>query len=374
MSLWWRMRLYTIINALPKLYKISFITVLAVYFLIAVGGIVRSTGAGMGCPDWPKCFGSWVPPTSEAQLPPLYQDHYVQVRLEKNQRLAATLASIGFHSKADEILNDPAVKEEQAFNATKTWIEYLNRLVGVAIGFLILGTFVSSLQYLKSKPVLTLFSFLTLVLVLFQAWVGSLVVSTNLLEWMITVHMLIALLIVCMLIWIYYRAEEEDPNFSFSGTTKLRIKPVTLLFLIMLVGQVILGTQVREEVDAIASSLAYELRHTWIDSLGLSFKVHRSYSIALLVVFAWMIRSYQDSIRIDRRLRNVFMILGATIGISILTGVTMAYFSIPAFAQPLHLMLGSMLVGIQYYLVLYAGRSARFVRADSTVGSISMVS
>jgi cytochrome c oxidase assembly protein subunit 15 len=359
---------------LPKLYKISFVTVLAVYFLIAVGGIVRSTGAGMGCPDWPKCFGSWVPPTSEAQLPPQYQEYYVQVRVEKNERLAATLSSMGFEAKANEILNDPAVKNEQAFNATKTWIEYLNRLVGAVIGFLILGTFISSLRYLKSKPLLPLFSFLTLVLVLFQAWVGSLVVSTNLLEWMITVHMLIALLIVGMLIWIYYRAEEEDPNFSFSGNALLRIKPVTILFLVMLVGQVVLGTQVREEVDAIASSLSYELRNTWIESLGLSFKIHRSYSIALLLVFAWMVRSYKDGIRSDRRLRDLFVFLALTMGISILTGVTMAYFSIPAFAQPLHLLLGSLLVGIQYYLVLYVGRSVRLAQNTTSVGELSMVS
>ena len=95
--------------------RIALITLAAVYFLIAVGGSVRASGAGMGCPDWPKCFGQWVPPTSEAQLPNDYQKIY---------------ADLGY--------------AETRFNVVKTWTEYLNRLIGVTIGLLILITAVVS--------------------------------------------------------------------------------------------------------------------------------------------------------------------------------------------------------------------------------------
>ena len=32
------------------------------FLLVVVGVVVRSTGSGLGCPEWPTCHGSWVPP------------------------------------------------------------------------------------------------------------------------------------------------------------------------------------------------------------------------------------------------------------------------------------------------------------------------
>ena len=89
----------------------SSITVIAVYFLFLVGASVRASGAGMGCPDWPTCFGQWIPPTAESQLPSNYQEIY---------------AERGY--------------AETRFNVVKTWTEYFNRLVGATIGLLIFAT------------------------------------------------------------------------------------------------------------------------------------------------------------------------------------------------------------------------------------------
>ncbi|MFL0685693.1 MAG: COX15/CtaA family protein [Algoriphagus aquaeductus] len=181
-------------------------TVIAVYFLILVGGIVRSTGSGMGCPDWPKCFGSVIPPTSENQLPKNYQEIYLEKRLAKNERFVATLEKLGFTKTANEIANDKSILVEEEFNATKTWIEYINRLIGVLIGLLIIATLWKSLSLWSLDKWIPINSGIALVLVLFTGWIGSIVVSTNLLHWMITFHMLLALALVAVLLYANHRS------------------------------------------------------------------------------------------------------------------------------------------------------------------------
>jgi len=308
-----------------------------VYVLILVGGIVRSTGSGMGCPDWPKCFGSWVPPTEVSQLPSDYQQVY--------------------HDRG---------YADVEFNVYKTWTEYLNRLLGALIGILIFITLLTSIPYLKSDKVIFYLSLLTFILVGFQGWLGSVVVATNLAPWMVTVHMLVAILIVFILIYTVAR--------SFTGL--LQIDPVNkksllnkiLVFLLIAsLLQIILGTQVRETIDEIALVLGENQRTIWIEQLGISFYIHRSFSILILLAHIYVMYLLMKNTAREGLLYFYTQLLLITIIAEIGTGVGMAYFGIPAFLQPVHLLLAVVAIGIQFILLLFLNQESVFVKNSAAL-------
>ncbi|AWW31540.1 heme A synthase [Echinicola strongylocentroti] len=341
--------------------RISLITSIAVYFLILVGGIVRSSGAGMGCPDWPKCFGSWIPPTAVSQLPENYQEVYLNKRLEKNDRFVKMLHSLGFHKKAEEIKHNKAILVEGEFNAIKTWIEYLNRLTGAVIGLLVIATFVYAYRLRKEDKLLAILSFANLLLVIFQGWIGSIVVSTNLLHWMITVHMILALLIVCLLLYVHYRAYKLGHEFQQKTEKPQQLYRLLMIGFVLMIVQVVWGTQVREEIDMIALRFGDLFRSEWISHLGVDFMIHRSFSLVLLAVHLWFVyKAYVFSLRRSSIFKwsQVLLVL---IFIEIITGVSMAYFGIPAFLQPVHLLVGSLIIGVQFVILLQLSDQKRIV-------------
>ncbi|GAA0879753.1 hypothetical protein GCM10009119_27220 [Algoriphagus jejuensis] len=339
-------------TAVNSFRRLSFWTVIAVYFLILVGGIVRSTGSGMGCPDWPRCFGNVIPPTSVEQLPEDYREHYLQIRLAKNERFVATLEKLGFEKKATEIANDKSILVEEEFNATKTWIEYINRLVGVLIGLLIILTVWKSFKLWSSNKLIPIYSIFALILVLFTGWIGSIVVSTNLLAWMITFHMLLALALVAVLLHVHHLSERLQPGHGVKVDVPAKVRWILVIASLLTLIQVVLGTQVREEIDQISFALGDLLREEWVSRLGIDFLVHRSFSIVLLGIhllyFYW---AFRYSVR-RSKVNLLTQVLMLVLLLEIASGMGMAYFGIPAFLQPVHLLLGSIILGIQFTLIL----------------------
>lgn len=344
----------------------SVLTVISIYVLILVGGIVRATGSGMGCPDWPKCFGQWVPPTDIKELPADYKQVYTAQRVAKNQKLARTLASLGFKQVAGEIFAHPTQYIETEFNATKTWIEYINRLVGALIGIFVFITAVVALPYWQRDRTVFWLAVGGWLLTGVQGWLGSLVVSTNLLPIMVTIHMGLALLIVAMLLYAADRAQREptqdawEVNTTSINQTQLAaasgLQPLLWLLLLVTFTQIVLGTQVREQVDHISAAAGYVGRENWVSQLGSIFKVHRSMSILVTLLNGYA--AYRLWPLAGARLRRF---VAATLGIlalEIVAGIVLAYLALPAFVQPVHLTLATLLFGAQF-LTLVAWHRAR---------------
>lgn len=323
--------------------NINLITLGSVIVLILVGSIVRSLGAGMGCPDWPKCFGSYVPPTSAEALPDNYLEIFRDQRLKKNERLARTFITFGFDDVAEKITNDPFVLEEQEFDVAKAWIEYINRLVGVLIGFLVFLNMIFSFSFWSTKRAITIGGVLVFVLTGFQGWVGSLVVSTNLLHGFITFHMVLALVIVALLIWM------QVVGRGMSKAKDRALYWLSFVMVLLFIPQLLFGTEVRAVVDdLIVGGLS---RSVWANSLeDFSFYIHRSYSWVLLAgAFGiyYLVRRGKHT-----ELMVVSKGLITLVLVAMVAGIGMAWFDFPAWLQPLHLIVATGIFSLLFYLNL----------------------
>jgi cytochrome c oxidase assembly protein subunit 15 len=301
--------------------RLGTLTIFAVYFVILVGGIVRASGAGMGCPDWPTCFGQWVPPTEEAQLPANYHQIYAERGYENTQ-----------------------------FNPVKTWTEYTNRLVGVIIGFLILLTAWSSRIYRKTDKTIFYLAVSVFLLVGFQGWLGSSVVASNLKPLMITLHMLLALFIVALLIYTITRSQRDVLAQLDIRALPAKVKTVLFIAMIMTLLQVAMGTQVREAVDFIAHDHSYIERQYWRDDFPVIFYIHRSFSSLILFTNLWLAWKIIRSVDKNSLLRRIGFSLAGLVIMAILAGISLDRLGVPPVAQPIHLLMANLIFGAQFFL------------------------
>lgn len=314
-----------------------------VYLVIIAGALVRMTGSGMGCPDWPKCFGYYIPPTQEKELLYVEKDYQKgQVIIKDKTLLVAKYdfkATTQFNSKQWEKYTK---HNYSIFNPFHTWVEYLNRLVGALAGLACLITLFFSFGYWNESKKFILLNLLVCFLMGFQAWLGKTVVDSVLNPFKITTHMLAALLIVAVQLFVIFLAQNTQNAKLFDKKFQLFLNVALLLTVI----QIVLGTQVRESVDVIV-----ELglpKEAWIQNPEINFYIHRSFSILVLIINAFLF------------FRNRKLTLGYTkmnwvavlILLEILSGISMFYFNFPFGTQTIHIVLATILFGFQFYLVL----------------------
>ncbi len=302
------------------------------------------TGSGMGCPDWPKCFGLLIPPTNEKQVEWNKNQQYSKgIILRYNGELI--VAKDDFVSKNEFNYTNwhPYTKHDYSeFNATKTWIEFLNRLIGAIAGLSTLLMLVFSLKFWKKNKIYSLVSLLIVLGMGFQAWLGKLVVDSNLAPYKITVHMLMALVILALIIYLIFISNN---NIKILKNTSLKYLIFLSLFVTLV--QVFTGTQVREFVD-----IQYELsvnKELWLKNPDFNFYFHRTFS---LLVFAINLTILYLTFKWKYPLNTIFWI-SFIIFLEILLGIIMYYGDFPIFSQPLHLFLATILFGFQFYWSLF---------------------
>jgi heme a synthase len=330
------------------LYRWSVVTLLSIYLVIVAGGVVRMTGSGMGCPDWPKCFDSYIPPTSVDQLPENYKEIYSQKRAKKIERFADFLTGLGFSQQASELVNDPALLEEQDFNAFNTWTEYINRLTGALAGLFIFLQFIFSFRWWKQSKTPSILAFLLLLITLFQAWFGAMVVATNIVPWVLTIHMMLAIVMFTLqitLLYIFFRAEKRTHTLEISNRLRNGLIITMSCALVLMIVQTFWGTQIRQQIDELAHSFS---RNQWIEQLDYTYILHRSLA-ALLVIVAVIIGLVNYK---AKQSWWMFYLVSAVIIMEAGIGKLFDWLDMSAWLQPTHLVLSMVLFGLLYYVFL----------------------
>lgn len=317
----------------------------SVFLLFLLGGLVRVTGSGMGCPDWPKCFGLLAPPTCSCELPADYQQIFLEKRIKKLHRFTDFVEKVGLKAHADRIRSDKKLLLPEEFNAFKAWTEYINRLFGVLAGLLGLVFALLSLRYRKFNGRITAFALAGLLMLVLNAWLGSMVVATNLLPGLVTIHFLLSFL--CMFFFMY--AVHLQKAFMFRGDSEKWQKPWFYLFILSMV-VVIYGTFAREKVEILEGQGLLE-QGSMLDltAMGIDFAIHRFLPGLIFVYLIWLWWTNRHTSKSQKRFSFILILV---VFDQIALGAVNTVYSLPAVSQVGHIVLGALLPLLLFYALL----------------------
>lgn len=322
------------------------IALIALYLVIIAGSVVRVTGSGMGCPDWPKCFGHLIPPTDQEVLliGPGKTFHKGQMVIHHDtlwvaQSEVALDNNSTFRNFGSEAEWKKYPKHDYAvFNVWHTWTEYINRLLTGVLGIPVLILLIVSWRWARKgqgwQPFVA--TVLTLALILYEAWLGKLVVDGHLAGGRVTLHMLGTMGIIFTLLW----AMHASNNFPKQWTLQ---RPYLLwISLAMMLIQIVLGTQMREAIDEIIK--AGWSRQEWMGQIiqssdNVVFYIHRT--------FSWLVFFTAGFLALElfkQKSSLAFWISIPLVG-EFLVGILLTYFNYPIWSQPAHLLLSMILLG-----------------------------
>lgn len=322
--------------------KLNNLTLLFTFFVILAGSLVRMTGSGMGCPDWPKCFGYVIPPYKIEMLDwkpnHRYNEHQMILLNEKFYTVKSDFVSTDkFNITNWELFQE---HDYTTFNPKHTYIEYFNRLAGALLGVFAFLALIFSF-FLNHKK-LILFSFITVFLIGFEAWLGALVVESVLSPIKITIHLLVAFIIIASVM--HTNSLSKQKIFIVDK----KIKHALLLTILAISIQVYTGTMVREGVDVflkLGIKRNLLLDHIFNDTLKHVF----SASFLTLSIFNLIIKLNNHKILHKGLIRSQYFLVGLLI-LALCSGIFLSFANLPYLFQPLHLLIATFIFSIAIYI------------------------
>ena len=336
-------------NRFPTIVKI---TLASLYLIFLAGSIVRMTGSGMGCPDWPKCFGYYIPPTSEEQITWQPNSTYEEgMIIIKDEVLFVAEQEVKTASVFNEKNWEEYTKHEYAtFNKFHTWVEYINRLVTVVSGFIFLFLLAGSLKFRKENKWIPIISFTAFFFMLVEAVLGKMVVDSNLKPTMITIHMVIGLLIIGLVLRLLFIIRKEKTSYKYHAL----FNKLLILSVIFSLIQIAMGTQVRQFIDEQVKLFGFENKEYSLVNPSFKFYFHRSFTIAIILVNFGLFYLNQLH-KLGYKLVSWILVL---LFLETITGILMYYAEFPLGTQAIHLLSGALLFGVQFYLWMQSRKVA----------------
>lgn len=299
----------------------------------------------MGCPDWPKCFGLLAPPTCSCELPPDYQQVFLEKRIAKVERFASMLIKFGFEEKATELRNNKAILVPEEFNAAKAWTEYINRIFGVIAGLLAL-VFAVWAVFGKYRRRVKWLAIAGLIMLVINAWLGSIVVATNLLPGIVTTHFMLSFLCV----FFFMLAMHSERPFQFKGNSGYAKRYWWLLFILIL-AEVLLGALARENVEWLSETRNLVATDGMMNYKGMDaeFTVHRLMPGIILLLSLFLFWIQRKSNRTEAMAFGSFALLSL---LQIAFGAVNIVYVLPPASQVLHILFGSLMPVTAFYFIL----------------------
>ncbi|MEQ1661987.1 MAG: COX15/CtaA family protein [Thiobacillus sp.] len=220
-----------------RLIVIALILALAV---ISLGAYVRLSDAGLGCPDWPGCYGQLTP-----------------------------------HHAADEINAELANRPQGPVSHAKAWKEMAHRYLAGLLGLLVVAIAVTSWRQREVSGGSPVLPTLLLGLIVFQALLGMWTVTLLLKPLVVSGHLLGGMATFALLLWLWLRERARFGNAYYARADHL-IR-VAALGLVLVITQIALGGWVSTNYAALACSDFPQCQGQWLPPMDFEhgFSVYR---------------------------------------------------------------------------------------------------